>query len=124
MSSIITRIRRMFLVWLSDRRQNRVVRKPVTTAEFHLELMRVNDRLRELEQKYSFHVVADAGLKSGLLSYLDLPPRHVVSVPRGVGTGADRCRYCGAEMGRERSTKRFCSTKCRVYWHRKAPDRV
>jgi len=29
------------------------------------------------------------------------------------------CKYCGEEYLRNRDTKRFCSDKCRVYWHRR-----
>ncbi len=30
-----------------------------------------------------------------------------------------RCQYCGKEFNARRSTARYCSTKCRVYYNRK-----
>ena len=31
------------------------------------------------------------------------------------------CIYCNERMESETSKKKFCSDKCRVYWHRKYP---
>lgn len=31
------------------------------------------------------------------------------------------CIYCNQKMESQTSKKRFCSDKCRVYWHRKHP---
>jgi len=31
------------------------------------------------------------------------------------------CIYCNEKMHSQTSKKRFCSDKCRVYWHRKYP---
>jgi hypothetical protein len=31
------------------------------------------------------------------------------------------CIYCNEKMESQTSKKRFCSDKCRVYWHRKHP---
>jgi hypothetical protein len=41
-------------------------------------------------------------------------------VPLGSGLVPARlaCRRCGREFVPRRATARFCSAKCRVYWHR------
>jgi tRNA(Ile2) C34 agmatinyltransferase TiaS len=31
------------------------------------------------------------------------------------------CIYCNQKMESQSSKKKFCSDKCRVYWHRKYP---
>ena len=31
------------------------------------------------------------------------------------------CIYCNEKMESQTSKKKFCSDKCRVYWHRKYP---
>lgn len=30
----------------------------------------------------------------------------------------EHCEYCGSKMKAKQRNKRFCSDKCRVYWHR------
>jgi len=51
-------------------------------------------------------------LANGLLRVVDFVEFSMV-LP-----GKVKCRECGAEFGARRSTARFCSAKCRVYWHR------
>lgn len=33
----------------------------------------------------------------------------------------ENCTYCGEKMDSVRASKKFCSHKCRVYWHREQP---
>jgi hypothetical protein len=34
---------------------------------------------------------------------------------------SEKCLYCGIEMESKTAKKKFCSTKCRVYWNRENP---
>jgi hypothetical protein len=51
----------------------------------------------------------------------NIQKRIVKLKPEELPPKASRCIYCNEKMQKETSKKRFCSDKCRVYWHRKYP---